>query len=85
MIQNLCDFFVKKMKLKVQGLDIFCFSKFCVEVVLCSKISFVEDIEIFFYCEFIVFVKVDNFLFKDEVGVIEFIQSFVEKYELLIF
>lgn len=85
MIQNVCDFFVKKMKLKVQGLDIFCFSKFCVEVVLYSKISFVEDIEIFFYCEFIVFVKVDNFLFKDEVGVIEFIQSFVEKYELLIF
>lgn len=84
MTQNSCDLFVKKMKLKVQGLDIPCFSKSCVEVVSCSKISLAEDIEIPPHCEFIAPAKVDNPLFKDEVGVIEPIQSFVEKYELLI-
>lgn len=81
MTQNSCDLFVK---LKVQGLDIPCFSKSCVEVVSCSKISLAEDIEIPPHCEFIAPAKVDNTLFKDEVGVIEPIQSIVEKYELLI-
>lgn len=84
MTLNSCDLFVKKMKLKVQGLDISCFSKSCVEVVSCSKISLAEDIEIPPHWEFIAPAKVDNPLFKDEVGVIEPIQSFVEKYELLI-
>lgn len=67
MTQNSCDLFVKKMKLKVQGLDIPCFSKSCVEVVSCSKICLAEDIEINPHCEFIAPAKVDNPLFKDEV------------------
>ena len=84
MNQNSCNIYVKKRKLKIQGIEIPCFRKKDVEVDSSCKISLAEDIEIPPFCEYITPAKVDNPFFKDKVGIIEPNQSFVEKYEILI-
>lgn len=81
--KNSCDLYLKKMKLKTQGLEIACFNKSDTEV-SCCKISLAEDIIIPPHCEYEGTSRITNPLFESKIGLIEPLDKFVQKHEILI-
>lgn len=80
---KLCDLYLRKIKLKIQGLEIACFNKSDTEV-FCCKISLAEVIIIPPHCEYVGTERITNPLFESKIGLIEPLNKFVQKHKILI-
>lgn len=78
-----CDLYLKKMKLKIQGLEIACFNKSDTEV-SCCNISLADDKIIPPHCEYIDQTRITNPLFESKFGLNEPLDKCAQEHEILI-
>lgn len=71
------------MKLTIQGLEIVCFNKSDTEVA-CCKIRLAENIIIPPHCKYVAPARNTNLLLESNIGLIEPLDKFVQKHEILI-
>lgn len=78
-----CDLYLRKIKLKIQGLEIACFNISDTEV-SCCNISLAEDVIIPPHCEYVDQTRITNPLFESKFGLVEPLDKCVQKHEILI-